>query len=313
MAAGKTKRIMILGIALVVATVAWGWRSAGKADERKGGGGPRPAPTDKDAGKKEVPPIAQPAKKPHPNVAIRESMSKPVDIDKAIEAPLKDVLEFISDRFNLTLIVNDVAFKSLEPPLENVGETHVKLPKMPHVNLYTVLRLVLSGIKGTYIVREGFVEILTPEAVRELIKTPVHVTAKQQTLADVLEDLSEQTGANIVLDLRAEEKAQTLVTATLQDISLQNAVNVLSNMADLKSVVFDNVILVTTAENAEEMRREYFRGAMHDQTLKALRAMESTDPSGVPKNRASFKDALEQLKLVTPGSEKPALKTDPKR
>jgi hypothetical protein len=95
-------------------------------------------------------------------------MSKVVDIDKAIEAPLKDVLEFLSDRFDLTLIINDPAFKALEPPLENVGETRVKLPKMPGVTLSTVLRLVLSAINGTYLIRRDFVEITTgKEAIRE--------------------------------------------------------------------------------------------------------------------------------------------------
>jgi tetratricopeptide (TPR) repeat protein len=95
-------------------------------------------------------------------------MSKVVDIDKAIEAPLKDVLEFLSDRFDLTLIINDAAFKALEPPLENVGETRVKLPKMPGVTLSTVLRLVLSAINGTYLIRRDFVEITTgKEAIRE--------------------------------------------------------------------------------------------------------------------------------------------------
>jgi tetratricopeptide (TPR) repeat protein len=95
-------------------------------------------------------------------------MSKVVDIDKAIEAPLKDVLEFLSDRFDLTLIINDAAFKALEPPLENVGETRVKLPKMPGVTLSTVLRLVLSAINGTYLIRRDFIEITTgKEAIRE--------------------------------------------------------------------------------------------------------------------------------------------------
>ncbi|HLW68608.1 MAG TPA: hypothetical protein VKS79_25035, partial [Gemmataceae bacterium] len=165
----------------------------------------------------------------------------------------------------------------------------------------------------TFIVRGGFVEILTPAAARELTKTPVHVTAKQQTLADVLEDLSEQTGASIVVDLRGEEKAQTLATATLQDVPLETAVRVLANMADLKTIVLDNLILVSTGENAEEMCREYFRNSLNGQATKVLRALENAEGRDGLLLREQFKDAVKQLKLAPAEGPKPAVKTEHKK
>jgi len=95
-------------------------------------------------------------------------LSKVVDIERAIQAPLKDVLEFLSDRFDLTLIVDPAAFKALEPPVDSVEDVPVRLPRMPGVTLSTVLRLVLSPIGGTYLVRRDYIEITTSrEAIRE--------------------------------------------------------------------------------------------------------------------------------------------------
>jgi hypothetical protein len=99
---------------------------------------------------------------------LSAQLSKVVDIEKAIEAPLKDVLDFLADRFDLTIIVDEVAFKNAETPLENVQDQRVKLPKLPGVTLSTVLRLVLSQIGGTYLVRRDYVEVTTAkEAIKE--------------------------------------------------------------------------------------------------------------------------------------------------
>lgn len=95
-------------------------------------------------------------------------LSKVVDIERPLESPLRDVLEFLSDRFELTIIVDPVAFKNAEPPLEDVEGTRVRLPKLPGVTLSTVLRLVLAPIGGTYLVRRDYVEITTAkEAIKE--------------------------------------------------------------------------------------------------------------------------------------------------
>src|SRR5262245_23845954 len=105
---------------------------------------------------------------PERTKALSKALSKVVDIERPINASLKDVLEFLSDRFDLTIIVDPVAFKNSDPPLENVEETAVKLPKLPGVTLSTVLRLILSPIGGTYLVRRDYIEITTAkEAIKE--------------------------------------------------------------------------------------------------------------------------------------------------
>src|SRR5262249_5279177 len=93
--------------------------------------------------------------------ALSAKLSKVVDIERAIDANLRDVLDFLADRFDLTIIVDDVALKNADTPVENVQDQRVKLPKLPGVTLSTVLRLVLSQIGGTYIIRRDYVEVTT--------------------------------------------------------------------------------------------------------------------------------------------------------
>src|SRR5262249_8011074 len=98
---------------------------------------------------------------------LRDKLNKPVTLEKGIEknTPLRDALEFLSDRFDLTIIIDSRAFDGIG--VQNVEETQVQLPRLAGVSLGTVLRLLLSQIKGeqgytgTYLIRRDYVEITT--------------------------------------------------------------------------------------------------------------------------------------------------------
>jgi tetratricopeptide (TPR) repeat protein len=93
---------------------------------------------------------------------MREKLNKTVDLEKGIEAntPLKDALEFLSDRYQITILVDSAAFKS-DLSVDAVEEQPVKLPKMTGVSLATVLRMITAQINGTFMVRRDFIEITT--------------------------------------------------------------------------------------------------------------------------------------------------------
>ena len=207
--------------------------------------------------------------------AIRQQLSKVIDIDKPFDGDFKDILEYISDRYELTFIIDSVAFKNVDPPLDNVDTTKSKLPKLPGVTLHTVLRFLLDPIDGTYFVRRDFIEITTRKALRErlgnepttslewqgsaaktLLGEPVNLNAKEMSFADAVRELADTTGANIVIDPRAKEIARKPITATLQQAPLRTALRVLADMVELKVVALDNILYVTTPENAEKFAKE---------------------------------------------------------
>src|SRR5262249_19634555 len=75
---------------------------------------------------------------------MKEKLSRPVTLEKPIEAntPLKDALDFISDRYDVTIIVDTQAFKA--ESVDAVEDLPVKLPRMVGVSLGTVLRLLTA-------------------------------------------------------------------------------------------------------------------------------------------------------------------------
>jgi type II secretory pathway component HofQ len=96
--------------------------------------------------------------------------------------------------------------------------------------------------------------LLNPNILEEQVQgEPVNVDYKDTPLADVLRDIADSTGTNIVLDPRLKENGKTPITATLQNVRLFTALKVLADMADLQPVVIGNVYYVTSRPNAERL------------------------------------------------------------
>src|SRR5262249_32779573 len=98
--------------------------------------------------------------------ALIAGLHKPINLDAGIDAntPLKDALEFISEKADVPFIVDSKAFESIG--IQKVEEQPVSLPKMTGVRLKDVLRLLLGQIRGDvytgdFLLRSGYVEITT--------------------------------------------------------------------------------------------------------------------------------------------------------
>ncbi len=116
-----------------------------------------------------------------------------------------------------------------------------------------------SGDSGRLVIRGGRVEIMPASyTVKEfLLNESVRADFKEQRLDLALEELSDLTGVSIVIDARAKRKAQTTVTARFNgDVAVQDAVRMLTDMAELKIVYLVTGIYVTTPEHAKGMQKE---------------------------------------------------------
>jgi hypothetical protein len=141
-------------------------------------------------------------------IKIRDMLNNPVSLDKAVEgSPLKDVLEYLSERYGLTFIVDTQAFEQAGVGGgRNVQETPVNLPRMPGVTLATVLRFLLAQVNGTYLIRRDYVEITTTDrsiaekAVRAYpvadLVIPIPNAINQANLSQNLQVLGSSLSAN---------------------------------------------------------------------------------------------------------------------
>jgi hypothetical protein len=82
------------------------------------------------------------------------------------------------------------------------------------------------------------------------------VNFDKRPLGEALQELLETTGCKLVLDPRTGDKVKTPVTANLEGVSIETSLRVLADMADLKPVFMENVVYVTSKENARTLQAE---------------------------------------------------------
>jgi hypothetical protein len=215
---------------------------------------------------------AQQKKEPTPRAKraqeIRNRLAAPITLERGIEAntTLKDAMESLSDQTGVQIVSNTMAFKQ-DAMIESVDDQTVRLPKIIGVKFSTVLRLVADQVGGTYRLRGDHIEIiprnrLWPQVGFEWVPQRqfapiVDAEFRNQELSAALQELADESGTNIVLDARSAEKVKTPITAVFNGVPIDTAVELIANMAGLKSVVLDRAIYVTTPENAKRLEVEY--------------------------------------------------------
>jgi hypothetical protein len=95
------------------------------------------------------------------NAHLEQRLDKPVTLDKGIDrkTPLKDALEFLSDRYDISIRIDSAAFKG-RLKLDEVGNAPVHLPRISGVRLGLVLTLLAKQVDGSYDVKRDYIEIM---------------------------------------------------------------------------------------------------------------------------------------------------------
>lgn len=191
---------------------------------------------------------------------IREKLDQPATIEFEPGTPLREALNHISERYGLTILVDNEAFKADngEPDIENKP---IKLPRLGGVRLRTVLRNLLHQAQGDFYARDDHLMVVPRKRIEAgvALKQPVDVAFEKRPLAEALKELSDITEVSIVLDtLRMQNlpDPRAEVTADFHNVPLNNAVRILADMAGMKSVTFQNMIYVTTPPNAFVVSQE---------------------------------------------------------
>jgi hypothetical protein len=192
------------------------------------------------------------------------------------ETKLDEALQHLTKLYDVTFEINDQAFR--DEMIDSVADKALgkAIPKMNNVTVETVLRRLLARIPSTsgatFIVRGGVVEITTRryaspsrwgtglEEGGVTIPAPeTSIAFEKRELKDALQEIADATGVNIVLDARGGDKGKTSVSATMRGVGVDTAVQLLANMADLTVIPVDNVLYVTTKENARALRADILK------------------------------------------------------
>jgi hypothetical protein len=238
------------------------------------------------------------------------------------KAKLSEVLDELATQYNLTFNVNERAFEA--EGLKNVLNTPVvtdgkPLPKLKNVAFSTVLRKILSRIPvksgAIYLIKADSIEITTRHGVlpdlcldssrRDL--PLIHCEFDKLPLADALKEVADAAEFEIILDVRMAEGAKAPVTASLDNVPVDTAVQLLADMADLKSVLIDNVLYVTLKENARTLEAENLKRKNAAQEKKAAEEKaegEQKEAALLAEKRAKAEETRAKLKELQAHLEK---------
>lgn len=215
---------------------------------------------------------------------LRENVTMEQGLDKT---PLRDVLEYLSDRYAVQLRFDYAAFARLNfQQVPQLLDVPVSITKGRNLTLHQLLDEALAqvplessaiGLRLGILVKAGQIMIVPHYDVADQFPDTkgqaelpfplgtsasafgesITVNAEEQSLQEILRDLADMTGANIVIDVRAKDKTASKMSIQLQSCPLRTAVQLLADMADLKVAELDNVLYVTTAENATRIQKEH--------------------------------------------------------
>lgn len=118
------------------------------------------------------------------------------------------------------------------------------------------LKAALAATNLSFGVVGGALVIGPEEAViQQQMRQRVSLDGEATTLSAVLKALADETGANIALDPRVEEKAKAAaVKLKLADVPLETAVRLAVDVAGYATVRMSNVLFVTSEERAEKLK-----------------------------------------------------------
>lgn len=115
------------------------------------------------------------------------------------------------------------------------------------------------SIPGSGVTGDPVVNNTTSNLLEEMYGEPVTVRYKKKPLTEVIEDLQDRTGANIVANLKNVPEDQMVITANFNDARLLTVLKIIGDMCNLKPVVIDNVFYLTDPAKADALQQEVNR------------------------------------------------------
>jgi hypothetical protein len=177
--------------------------------------------------------------------------------------PLAEALQELSQQAGVSVVIDA---RAADKAKAAVSASFLNLP------LDTAVRILaeMAGLKSAlndnviYVSTEARQVVVRPDAEAETaggvglnaaqtgLFAPVRAASfDKRPLREALEEVLKPTDMKLVVDAaRAGDKAQAPVTANLGGTTVEAAVRLLADMADLRPVIYDNVVYLTTKDNA---------------------------------------------------------------
>jgi hypothetical protein len=196
----------------------------------------------------------------------------PMSLKETLSLLIEDVKR--SHGTDLPILVDSAAFKPANDPERDVYETKVQYPPFPRtMTVREALEFALRQIesrRACFVVKGDVIHITTLDAVSVEKKLDERVVAiyTNRRLADAFADIAKKSGVSIVLDQRAAAQTEKPISVTFRgDMNLAGALRALAESVDLKVVLLNGGLFVTTPAHAEVLRNESQKRGEADDSL----------------------------------------------
>jgi hypothetical protein len=199
---------------------------------------------------------------------VRKALEAPITL-RIDKQPLTAAVDMLREKGKVNLVLDTLSIQQLGwAPEQPPAPVDVDLKE---VKLKSALRTILSPYGLSYAVVGDTVLITTEQtALMRQMGQRVNVDLDKVEFGQALKQLGRETGANLILDSRVEKGAKNPVSLQLEDVPLETAVRLLSEMAGLKPVRVGNVLFVTDKKTAAELRADPDLGQPAPPSDKAL-------------------------------------------
>lgn len=139
-------------------------------------------------------------------------------------------------------------------PQEATGDVEVRATGEPAGD---VLRKMLNNYNLDYVILDDVLLITTENmATARQLRQRVTLDVRDTTLQQAIRDLARRYGLNIIVDPRSAKKAAGAVSLKVENVNIETGLRLLAELADLKAARIGNVVFITDAARAEQLRKE---------------------------------------------------------
>jgi hypothetical protein len=187
---------------------------------------------------------------------IRAGLDKSVTVDFTGQS-LVDVLNHFRDKVGVPINVDPVVFGPMAfNPGDPMGGAQITI-KGTNEKASTILRRTLSAQRLSYVILEDGVLITSEDAaVHRQMRQRVSLDLTDVPLKKAARELARNHGVSLVIDPKVAKDTDTSVSLQVDDTTLETALRLMAEMADLKAVRMGNVIMITTETRAKKIREE---------------------------------------------------------
>jgi hypothetical protein len=177
--------------------------------------------------------------------------------------PLAEVLQALADQAGVSVVVDA---RAADKAKAAVSASFANLPLDTAVRVLADMAGLRSALNDNVIYVSTEERVVaradqgapaagpggTPGVAQNGLLAPVRAGGfEKRPLQEALQELLKPTGMKLVVDTaRVGDKGKTSVTANVDGATVEAAVRLLADMADLRPVIYDSVVYLTTKDNA---------------------------------------------------------------